>query len=141
MAQRTFLGQIKQLQDKLEELQESVLEDVVDQIVWSSPDDTGAYVLSHSIGRSGNVGYSISSADRPSAPGAHRSEAWRNLMSQVDSIPRNQTRIWVGNNAPHASAVEFGGPNWRRGGYYVYSTLKNVFPSLIESAKSRVGLK
>ena len=141
MAQRNFLGQLKELQDKLEKLQPEILQDVADYIVTASPDDTGAYVLSHSIGQSGNVGYSLSSKDRTSNPNTHRQEALEKLQSQIQTIPPTQTKVWIGNNAPHAGAVETGGHNWKSNGYYVYSTLRNIFPSIIQSAKSRVGLR
>lgn len=141
MAQRTFLGQLKELQDKLDRLQPSVLREAASFLVNASPDDTGAYVLSHSIGRSGNVGRSLSSHDRVSAPNTHRQEALGNLESQIAAIPSNTTRVWIGNNAPHVNAVEFGGHNWRRGGYYVYEQLRSVFPTLVKSAVNGVGLK
>lgn len=141
MAQRTFLGQIKQLQDKLEKLQPSVLSEAAEFIVNASPDDTGAYVLSHSIGRSGNVGRSISSHGRESAPNTHRQQALNGLLSQIESIPPNSTRVWIGNNSPHVNYVEFGGPNWRRSGYFVYEQLRSVFPTLVKQAINSVGLK
>lgn len=141
MAQRTFLGQLKETQEKLEQLQPAILEEAVSYLVSNSPDDTGAYVLSHSVGRSGNVGRSISSHGRLSAPGTHKQEAWANMMDQVETIPPTSTRVWMGNNSPHVNVVEYGGANWKRGGYYVYTKLRNVFPSIIQSAKSRVGLK
>lgn len=141
MAQRAFLGQIKELQDKLEKLQPEVLTGAAEFIVNASPDDTGAYVLSHSIGRSGNVGRSISSHGRDSAPNTHRQEALNGLLSQIAGIPPRSTRIWIGNNAPHVNAVEYGGPNWRRSGYFVYEQFRSVFPTLVKQAINAVGLK
>ncbi len=140
MAQRVFLGQIKELREKLEELQPAVLMEAASFLVNASPDDTGAYVLSHSIGRSGNVGKSLSSHDRVSNPNTHRGEALGKLEGQIAGIPPNAVRVWIGNNTPHVNAVEFGGHNWRRGGYFVYEQLRSVFPSLIQSAKNSVGL-
>lgn len=143
MAQRTFLGQLKELQDKVDQLQPAILTEIAESLVITSPDDTGAYILSHSIGRSGNVGKRISSHDRVSARDAHKEEALSGLLSQIASIPKDSTRIWVGNNAPHANAVEYGGSpfNWRRTGHFVYTTLRSRFPSLIQEAKHKVGLK
>lgn len=141
MAQRAFLGQLKELSEKLEKLQPAVLTEAAEFIVSASPDDTGAYVLSHSIGRSGNVGRSISSRGRESAPNTHRQQALDGLISQIQTIPPNSTRVWIGNNAPHVNAVEFGGPNWRRSGYFVYEQLRSVFPNLLKQAINSVGLK
>ena len=141
MAQRTFLSQLKELQDKLEEVQPAVLKETASFLVYASPDDTGAYVLSHSIGRSGNVGRSISSKGRVSAPNTHRGEALNGLLSQIESIPKDSSRVFIGNNAPHVNAVEYGGPGWRRGGYFVYEQLRSVFPSIVKSAINAVGLK
>jgi hypothetical protein len=136
---KAFLGQLKELEDKLEQIQPIILEEVADFLVIASPDDTGAYILSHSIGRSGNVGGSISSHGRQSAPDMHREAARQKLISQVWSIPPNQTRVWVGNNTPHASIVEYGWPT--KEGYAVYQKLGVVFSALVENAKNRVGLK
>lgn len=141
MTQRTFLGQIKELEDKLDKLRPEVLSEAAEFIVQASPDDTGAYILSHSIGRSGNIGRAISSRGRESAPNTHRQQALDGLLSQVQSLPQNSTRVWIGNNAPHVNSVEFGGPNWRRGGYYVYEQLRSVFPTLLKQAINSVGLK
>lgn len=141
MAQRAFLSQLKDIQDKVDKIQPEVLRETASFIVYASPDDTGAYVLSHSIGRSGNVGRSISSKGRASAPNTHRQEALGGLLSQIESIPKDSTRVFIGNNAPHVNAVEFGGPGWRRGGYFVYEQLRSVFPSIVKGAISAVGLK
>jgi hypothetical protein len=141
MAQRAFLGQLKELQDKIERVQPTVLTKAARKIVDLSPDDTGAYILSHSIGRSGNVGGSISSHGRPQAPNTHGPEAYDNLLSQIAGIPPNSTRVWIGNNSPHVNAVEFGGANWNKPGYQVYTTFYAVFPGIIQEAVREAGLK
>ena len=139
--QGTFLGQLKELENKLDKVQQEILFEVVDHLVEKSPDDTGAYILSHSIGRSGAVGRRLDPATRVPAPNTHREEARQRLDEQVSSIPPDTSRVFVGNNSPHASVVEDGGSNWRRPGYFVYGTLRSAFPSIIQSAKNRVGLK
>lgn len=141
MAQRAFLGQLRELQEKLDKVQPIALTKVAQTLVRLSPDDTGAYVLSHSIGRSGNVGRRISSHGRPSAPNTHREQALAGLMNQIATIPPNSTRVWIGNNAPHVNAVEFGLPTWSRSGYAVYNQLRAIFPSLIKQAIREAGLK
>lgn len=138
---KQFLGQLKELEDKLDKFQGEILKEIADHLVTSSPDDTGAYILSHSIGRSGAVGRRLSSDNRVSAPNTHREEARAHLYAQLQTIPPTTTRVWVGNNAPHALAVENGGVNWRRSGYFVYSTMTANFQSMIQSAKAKVGLK
>ena len=136
---KAFLGQLKELEDKVDQMQPIVLEEVADYLVSISPDDTGAYVLSHSMGRSGNVGRSISSHGRASAPDMHREAARQGLMAQAWAISPEQTRVWIGNNAPHAYEVEYGWPS--KDGYFVYERLGVYFKALVENAKSRVGLK
>lgn len=136
---KAFLGQLKELEDKLDQLQPIILEEVADFLVTSSPDDTGAYILSHSIGQSGNVGRRVSSRGRSSAPDLHREFALAGLMRQAQSIPPETTRVFVGNNAPHASQVEYGWPS--KDGYHVYERLAIRFKTLVENAKNRVGLK
>lgn len=141
MAQRAFLEQLKELQEKLDKVQPIALTKAAQNLVRLSPDDTGAYVLSHSIGRSGNVGRSISSHGRASAPNTHREQALAGLLNQIASIPPNSTRVWIGNNAPHVNAVEFGLPTWRKPGYAVYNQLRAIFPNLIREAIREAGLK
>jgi hypothetical protein len=138
---KAFLGRLKVLEDKVARLPPTLLTEVADVLVNNSPDDTGAYVLSHSIGQSGAVGRRISSHDRPQVPNAHREDARAGLYAQAAAISPEATRVWVGNNAPHANAVEWGGPNWRTSGYFVYAKLAQQFPALIITAKSKVGLK
>lgn len=142
MAQRTFLGQLKELEDKLERVQPEVLKEVAHYLVSASPDDTGAYILSHTIGRSGNVGLSsLNPENRPSAPNTHRQEAEQRLLGQVAGIPPDTTRVFVGNNAPHAYFVENGGYGWETQPYKVYGRLRQLFPSMLQDAKNRLGLK
>jgi hypothetical protein len=139
MAQRTFLGQLKELKDKVNMIQPEVLQTAAQALVYLSPDDTGAYVLSHSIGRSGNVGRSISSHGRQSAPGTHKGAALDLLMDQIANIPPDATRIWIGNNSPHVNMVEFGWPT--KPGYAVYTQFRSLFPGYIKDAIRQVGLK
>jgi hypothetical protein len=141
MAQREFFGKLKVLQDKIDKIPRNILTELVTDVVAMSPDDTGAYVLSHSVGRSGNVGRSISSHGRPSAPNTHREDALAGLMAQVATIPPDSPLIWMGNNAPHVNAVEFGLPTWRGGGYFVYTTLRSNIKQIVADAVAQAGLK
>jgi hypothetical protein len=144
MAQRTFLRQLKDLEDRVKEVQPRILEKAAYFLVdpQYSPDDTGAYILSHSIGRSGNVGRGISSHGRVSARDTHRESALSGLLSQVANIPNTSTRVWIGNNSPHVNAVEFGEPGrWKRSGYFVYTNLRSRFPSMVAKAISELRLK
>lgn len=141
MAQRAFLGKLLKLQEKIDQVQPNFLGEVATFVVNASPDDTGAYILSHTIGASSNVGLSISSRNRPSAPNTHKGDALQKLMGQAASVPIGTRVIGIGNNSPHASSLEFGGPNWRRGGYYVYTQLDAVARDLLEDAIRGAGLK
>lgn len=138
---KAFLGRLKVLEEKINRLPPTLLTEVADILVDASPDVTGAYVLSHSIGQSGAVGRRISSHDRPEAPNTHKEDARAGLYAQAAAISSDATRVWVGNNAPHSNSVEFGGPNWRTSGYFVYNRLTQMWPALVVTAKSKVGLK
>lgn len=138
---KAFLGRLKVLEDKVARLPTALLTDVADILVNKSPDVTGAYVLSHSIGQSGAVGRRISSHGRPEAPNTHKEEARAGLYAQAAAIPPTTTRVWVGNNAPHSNKVEFGWPEYGKDGYAVYALLTQQWPALIVTAKSQVGLK
>jgi hypothetical protein len=138
---KAFLGRLKVLEDKVNRLPAALLTEVADVLVNSSPDDTGAYILSHSIGQSGAVGRQISSHGRPQAPNTHRDDARAGLYAQAAAISPETTRVWVGNNAPHATQVEFGGSPWRTSGYFVYAKLAQQWPALIVTAKNKVGLQ
>jgi hypothetical protein len=141
MAQRAFLGKLKALQDKIDKIPKNILVELATTAVNMSPDDTGAYVLSHSIGRAGNVGLGISSHGRLSAPNTHRGDALAKLMGQVAAFPPDSTLIWMGNNSPHVNAVEFGLPSWRTSGYFVYTKLKADIKNLVAEAIRQAGLK
>lgn len=141
MAQRAFLGKLLRLQEKIEQVQPNFLGKMATFVVKASPDDTGAYVLSHTIGASSNVGLSMSSRNRPSAPNTHGGDALQKLMGQAAAVPVGARVIGIGNNSPHSSSVEFGGPNWRRGGYYVYTQLDAVARDLLKDAIREAGLK
>jgi hypothetical protein len=141
MAQRTFFGKLKVLQDKVDKIPRNILVELATRVVNNSPDDTGAYVLSHSIGRSGNVGLGISSHGRLSAPNTHRGDALAKLMNQVATFPPESGLIWMGNNSPHVNAVEFGLPSWRTSGYFVYTKLRADIKSIVAGAIRDAGLK
>lgn len=141
MAQREFFGKLLRLQEKIDKIQPSFLEKIANFAVTASPDDTGAYVLSHTIGSSSNVGKSFSSRNRLSAPGTHKGEALAGLIAQANAVPIGASVIGIGNNSPHASSVEFGGPNWRRDGYYVYTQLSNLSRNFLKEAIREAGLK
>lgn len=144
MVQRSFLSDLNRVENNLEEVRKVFLQKLADQVVYSSPTDggspvdTGAYVRSHSIGTSTGLGGKQSSHGKPKDNGTAREEAHSKLYSQIDSLPADAVHVYMGNRSPHASVVEHGGPNWKRPGYYVYTTLRGKAKVFIQEAKNEV---
>jgi hypothetical protein len=138
---KQFLARLKILEDKLDKLPSAIMSEVADYLVNASPDDTGAYVLSHSIGQSSAVGRRLDPERRVSAPNTHREEARAKLLGQAASLPPEATRIWVGNNSPHSPFVENGGWRWNTSAYMVYGGLGARWPQFVQQGKAKVGLQ
>ena len=144
MVQRSFLSDLKKVEDNLVEVRKVFLEKLANQVVYASPNptdggspvDTGAYVRSHSIGTSTGLGGKQSSEGKPKDYGTARTDAIDKLLSQIASIPDGATQVFMGNRSPHASAVENGWP--KRDGYHVYTILRAKAPEFIQEAKNQV---
>jgi hypothetical protein len=150
MVQRSFLQQLKDLGDRLEQVQPVFLEKVATHLTQASPNpsgqgggspvDTGAYVMSHSIGTSSGLGGRQSSAGRPKDYSeASREAAFSKLMTQIAGLPPDATKVYIGNRSPHASYVEYGTSRYT--GYYVYETAKNKAPVWLQEAKRELGFQ
>jgi hypothetical protein len=139
---KQFLAKLELLENKVDQLPSAIMVEVADLLVNNSPDDTGAYVLSHSIGRSGAVGRRLDPQNRASAPNTHREAARQGLHAQAAAIKPETVRVWIGNNAPHSNAVENGGHGWSRTSpYKVYAKLALSFPALVQQGKNKVGFQ
>lgn len=152
MVQRSFLQQLKDLGDRLDKVQPVFLEKVATHLTQASPSpagggspvDTGAYIMSHSIGTSSGLG-GRQSSDRRSKDysEASRDAAYNKLMTQIAGLPPDATKVYIGNRSPHASLVEYGAPGWTKApeGYFVYGTARNKAPAWLEEAKRELGFK
>lgn len=136
MVQRSFLSDLKKVEDNLVEVRKVFLEKLANEAVVTSPVDTGAYVRSHSIGTSTGLGGKQSSHGKPKDNGTARADAIDKLLSQIASIPDGATQVFMGNRSPHASAVENGWPT--KDGYHVYTVLRAKAPTFIQEAKNQV---
>lgn len=115
---------------------EQRLKDISEYAVSISPEDTGAYVTSFSIGRAGfGGGRSRTSHNKPrnQNPGAKRQEALGQLYSDIEGLAIKQdledgnAKFTLRNRAPHANAVE-DGSNWKKkDGYYVFTKIRRKF--------------
>jgi hypothetical protein len=131
------LGSIlKRVEEQLDEVRDGFLHKMAETVVGFSPVDSGAYVESHSITTRSGSGRARSSDARPSRqiPEEKRGVALDQLQADIESLPRDTTKVYLNNRSPHNKAVEYGGHNWRRGGYYVYERTRALAPALLEEA-------
>ena len=104
------------IEQKAEDLVRNKLFDIAQTAVSLSPVDTGAYVTSHSFKtNTSSRGRGKSSRNKPKQQNQQsmRQEGLDNLVQDI-------------NDSPHSQAVEYGGPNWKRQGYYVYTQVRNI---------------
>ena len=133
---RTELKVMPSLQRKIDGLKalaeqqvERKLVDIAQTAVDLSPVDTGAYVTSFSFSTGAGRPRGKSSKGKPRAnPQAARSEGLSNLIKDLERIPSllDTTSIVLRNNSPHAVAVEYGGKNWIRPPYFVFTQVRNI---------------
>ena len=93
MVQRSFLQDLKRVEENLDEVREVFLKKLADQIIYASPTDggspvdTGAYIRSHSIGTSTGLGGRQSSHGKEPDNGNARQEAHAKLYAQIEALP------------------------------------------------------
>ena len=118
------------VEQKAEDLVRNKLFDIAQTAVSLSPVDTGAYVTSHSFKtNTSSRGRGKSSRNKPKQQSqqAMRQEGLDNLVQDINALDLSDTtRITLRNDSPHSQAVEYGGPNWKRQGYYVYTQVRNI---------------
>lgn len=130
MAQGRSAGlNITQLMQKVEsdlgDIQKLFLSNLVEDIVQSSPVDSGSYVNGHNVEAGvGSAGgqFSGNLKKNPTSPNpeGERQQALGKLNGQIKSLPDQIGTISINNRVPHAYKVEYGG--WQsRGPYGVYS--------------------
>lgn len=129
----------KAIKDKIEvvtaEQVEERLEYVANYAVAVSPVDTGAYVESFSLGRSGFSGGRMKKSDARAKsvnPEATRQVARNNLYQDIQGLDIKQmletgnAKFTLRNRAPHARDVE-NGENWDKDGYHVFRKIRSKF--------------
>lgn len=144
MVQRSLTAVIKKIEDDLDKVRTEFLISMAEDLVDSSIPtvDTGAYITSHSITTTRGAGRGRTSANKAQGqdPQAKATESLSQLMEDIASIPKDQTRVFMTNNAPHANLVEYGGANWRLrpNGYQIYTSVRNRAKSHLASAVNKV---
>jgi hypothetical protein len=123
MVQRSLTAVINKIEQDLDRVRTEFLTNMAEDLVNTSKPfvDTGAYITSHSITTSRGAGRGRTSADKPKGqdPNAKATEALSQLMGDIAAIPKDQTQVFMTNNAPHANIVEY------KHGYNVYSSVRN----------------
>ena len=130
-------GKFRKLEKLVENFQEEYLMGFAEEIVFNSPVDTGAYILSHNIGdnftTSEGVGGRRPAGDSPF--GAKWSQlqqpALSKLEGQIRALPETQTIVTIRNTSSHAAMVEY------QHGYEVYSRARAKSGMIAREAEAR----
>lgn len=126
MVQRSLAALIKQIETDLDAVRDEFLTNIAEDLVNSSPVDTGTYVRNHSITTTTGSGGRQSSAGKPKDNGSAKGDALNKLVGQVAAIPRGAETVYIANRSPHANQVEYlGWPNSSKGPYHVYESVRN----------------
>ena len=136
MVQRSLTAQLKKVEEDLDKVRTVFLQIVAEDLVSSSIPfvDTGAYITSHSITTTRGAGRSRTSDNKPKNQdaGAKATEALAQLEGDIAAIPKDQTTVYMTNNAPHANAVEY------KHGYHVYGSVRNRSKLHLQAAINQV---
>lgn len=136
MVQRSLTAQLKKVEEDLDKVRTVFLQAVAEDLVRSSVPfvDTGAYITSHSITTTRGAGRSRTSDNKPKNQdaGAKATEALSQLEGDIASIPKGQTTVYMTNNSPHASVVEY------KHGYHVYGSVRNRSKLHLQAAINQV---
>lgn len=130
MAQGRSAGlNITQIMQKVErdlgDTQRLFLLGLVEDIVQSSPVDSGSYVNGHNVevgvgSAGGQFSGNLKKNPTSSNPEGERQQALGKLNGQIQNLPEQLGTISINNRVPHAYIVEYGG--WgSKGPYGVYS--------------------
>lgn len=139
MTSRKLTGFTKQIEQDLVQIRDqfliNVAEDLVNTTVATNTVDTGAYITSHSITTTRGAGRARSSHNKPTGqdPSAKAKEAMSGLMGDIAALPNTETEIFITNNSPHASVVEY------TLGRYILSTVRQNAPEHLQKAINSVG--
>ena len=124
MVQRSFASIIKKIEQDLDQVRDEFLRNVAQDLVASSPVDTGTYVSNHSITTSSGSGGTKNSHGKAPDTGTARSEALSKLNAQISALPPEATTVYIANRSPYADRVEYSG--WRStSAYQVFTSVRN----------------
>ena len=136
MVQRSLTAQLKKVEEDLDKVRDVFLQIVAEDLVRSSIPfvDTGAYITSHSITTTRGAGRSRTSDNKPKNQdaGAKATESLAQLEGDIAAIPKDQTTVYMTNNAPHANVVEY------KHGYHVYGSVRNRSKLHLQAAINQV---
>jgi hypothetical protein len=136
MVQRSLTADLKKLDQDLDKIRDVFLQNIAEDLVRSSVPfvDTGAYITSHSITTTRGAGRSRTSHNKPrkQEPSAKATEALAQLGDDIAAIPKDQTVVYMTNNAPHANVVEY------KHGYHVYGSVRNRSKLHLQAAINQV---
>jgi len=133
---------LKDVEMRLDGVKEQFLLEMAKELTDLSPVDTGDYVMSHKIGTTSIAGQFTgafrSIGEGGQDPTLFRETAYNGLALSIEALPKDAKTIFIGNNAPHAQAVEEGGANWKRQGYKVYAIVRNRADVYLANAIAKV---
>lgn len=136
MTQMKLTSLIQKIEKDLQEVRTQFLINMAEDIVGSSKPtvDTGAYITSHSIRTTRGAGRSRTSHGKPTGqdPEAKAAEALGQLMGDIESLPKDQEQVFLTNNSPHATFVEY------KHGYAVYEGVRNRAGYHLQDAINKV---
>ena len=128
MVQRSFTSMLKKVEQDLDEVKAEFLRNVAQDLVVSSPVDTGTYVRNHSITVSSGSGGRQNSHGKPPDTGTARTDALDKLNAQIDSLPKDTATAYIANRSPYANQVEYlgwAGQNSQTSPYFVFTSVRN----------------
>ena len=133
---------LRRVEQRLEGVQKLFLLGLAEDIVNTSPVDSGAYVNGHNIqagvgSAAGQFTGNLTKGTTSPNPQGEKDQALSKLRGQIEGLPKDLSVVSINNRVPHAAKVEYGG--WAsRGPYAVYSSALNRANIHIKDAIAKV---
>lgn len=133
---------IQRVEKDLGDIQKLFLVALAEDIVDTSPVDSGNYVKGHSIqtgvgSAGGQFTGNLANAPKSTNPQGEKDQAMAKLRGQIQALPENLSMVSINNNVPHAYKVEYGG--WAtKGPYQVYENAYNRANIHLQEAINKV---
>jgi len=131
-------GKFQKMYDALEEVGQVYGRKFAESLTELSPVDTGTYMRSFYVDSAPQVGsYSSEGKPRNQPYDQVRQSAMSDLLGQIAAL-KGSTRMVFGNNAEHATDVEYG-ENWQfTPGYAPFGVTRNKHSQLMREAWEEV---